>query len=317
MKNQSGNTHWVDLHTHSTASDGSLTPPRLIASAKNAGLVGLALTDHDTGNGLLEAAAAAAEAGLRFVPGIEISAEFPHPGTMHLLGYFIDPISPALKRMSQILLEGRNSRNPRIIARLNELGCHITMDQVQAIARRGVTDDRPVVIGRPHIAQALAESGCVASVKQAFDVYLGTTGQAYFDKERLTRKQAIDCIHDAGGLAVLAHPVQLRLGNPAELENVVSNLVEIGLDGIEAWHSDHRPQDSEMILSLARKYKLVPTGGSDFHGNSKPDIALGLGRQNIRVPEAVLDELEAAWRNRRNRQRAAAAGQPEAVHDGK
>ena len=292
------NIQWVDLHTHSTASDGGLTPTRLVASAKNAGLVGLALTDHDTGNGLLEAAEAAKQAGIAFVPGIEISAEFPHPGTMHLLGYYIDPVSPALKRMSTLLLEGRDARKPRIIQRLNELGCAITMEQVQSIARRGATDGRAVVIGRPHIAQALAEAGCVASVKQAFDSYLGTTGQAYFDKERLTRKQAIDCIHDAGGLAVLAHPVQLRTSGPAELENVVSNLVEVGLDGIEVWHSDHRPVDSEFFLGLAKRYHLVPTGGSDFHGAGKPDVNLGLGRGNVRVPVAVLEEMEAAWRRK-------------------
>ncbi len=290
---------YVDLHTHSTASDGTLTPTQLVNSAHAAGLVGLALTDHDSGNGLLEAQREAAKIGLRFVPGIEISAEYPHPGTMHILGYYIDPLSAGLQRMSDILLEGRNNRNPRIIARLNELGCHITLQQVRDIARRGSNDERAIVLGRPHIAQAMVEAGSVSSVKQAFDVYLGTTGAAYFDKERLTPRQAIECIHAAGGLAVLAHPVQLRTGNPAELQHVLANLVEAGLDGIEVWHSDHRPQDSQLFLEFARRYNLAVTGGSDFHGTPKPDIALGLGRDNLRVPVEYLDRLEQTWRSRR------------------
>lgn len=298
---------YVDLHTHSTASDGTLTPTQLVNSAHAAGLAGLALTDHDSGNGLLEAQEQARRIGLRFVPGIEISAEYPHPGTMHILGYYIDPLSSGLKRMSEILLEGRNNRNPRIIARLNELGCRITLQQVRDIARRGATDGRAVVLGRPHIAQAMVESGCVSSVKQAFDVYLGTTGAAYFDKERLTPRQALECIHAAGGLAVLAHPVQLRTNHPAELQRVIANLVDAGLDGIEVWHSDHRPEDSQLFLEFARRYNLVTTGGSDFHGSPKPDIALGLGRHNVRVAVEYLDQLERAWKTRLEKQSREAA----------
>lgn len=292
------NGRFVDLHTHSTASDGSLTPTELILAAAAAGLAGIALTDHDTGGGLLEAKAAAGKAGLRFVPGIEISAEIAPPATLHLLGYFIDPESAALQRMSTILLEGRNNRNPRIVARLNEIGCKITMDQVLEIARRGNADNRAVVVGRPHIAQALLESHCVASLKQAFDVYLGMGGTAYFDKERLTPRQAIDCIHDAGGLVILAHPVQLRAQNHAHLQHLIESLIDQGLDGVEVWHSDHRPQDSEWLLSIAKRHALVVTGGSDFHGSRKPDIDIGLGRKNVRIPERILDELEAAWRTR-------------------
>jgi len=290
---------FVDLHTHSTASDGSLTPSELVRAAVNGGLSGIALTDHDTGGGLIEAQTAAAAAGLRFVPGIEISAEAPAPATLHLLGYFIDPHSPALLHMSQILLDGRNNRNPRIIKRLNELGCKISMDQVLEIASRGQGNgDRAVVVGRPHIAQALLESHCVASLKQAFDVYLGMGGAAYFDKERLTPRQAIDCIHEAGGLVVLAHPVQLRAENHAHLQNSIESLIDLGLDGIEVWHSDHRPQDCTFLQQIATKYRLVVTGGSDFHGTRKPDIDIGIGRKNVRVPEHILDALEAAWKNK-------------------
>ncbi len=292
--------HFVDLHTHSTASDGTYTPTELVRAAVHAGLVGLALTDHDTGNGLLEAEAEAQRLGLRFVPGIEISADYPSPGTMHILGHFIDPQSEALNDMSRILLEGRNARNPQIIQRLNQLGCSITMAQVEAIARAGMPAGAPIVVGRPHIAQALVQAGCVASMKQAFDVYLGTTGAAFFPKERLTPRQAIDCIHKAGGLATLAHPVQLRTENPAHLQTVINHLAEAGLDGIEVYHCDQTPRESDYYLELAKRYNLIPTGGSDFHGHNKADVILGRGRNNVKVPVELLNRLEECWKKRRH-----------------
>lgn len=291
---------YVDLHTHSTASDGTFTPTQLIHSAKAAGLVGIALTDHDTGNGLKEAAAAAKEVGIRFVPGIEISADYPLPGQMHILGHFIDPDSQALQDMSIQLLAARDARNPKIVARLNELGCKITMEQVEAIAHRNVPADKPVVIARPHIAQALVESKCVANIKDAFNVYLGTTGAAYFPKERLSPRQAIDCIHAAGGLATLAHPIHLQAQNHAHLATVVNHVAEAGMDGIECWHSDHNGQFAALCVELAKKYALIPTGGSDFHGGPKPDVRLGLGRSNVRVPVEILDTLEAKYRQKRH-----------------
>ena len=311
---------FVDLHTHSTASDGTFSPTQLIRAAKDAGLAGIALTDHDTGNGLHEAAAEAQRLGIRFVPGIEISADYPQPGTLHILGHFIDPDSAGLKKMSTILLDARNQRNPKIIARLNHLGCSITMAQVEAIAKAAIaranpsqgisslstqhsalsTKDSAPVIGRPHIAQALVNAGCVASIKQAFDNYLGTTGAAYFDKERLTPRQAIDCIHEAGGLATVAHPVQLRCDNPAHLATVINHLAEAGLDGIEVWHCDHDEKTSALMLDLAKRYNLLPTGGSDFHGHNKADVILGRGRNNVKVPVEVLDRLEARWKQKRH-----------------
>lgn len=287
---------YVDLHTHSTASDGTLTPTALMQAAAHAGLAGIALTDHDTGNGLKEAAAEAARLGLRFVPGIEISADYPAvPGACHILGHFIDPDAAGLKDMSRLLLEARNARNPRIIARLNELGCRVSMEQVEAIARRHVPDGKPLVIGRPHMAQALIDAGCVSSIKQAFDVYLGEGGSAYFPKERLTPRQSIECIHNAGGLATLAHPVQMKLDGP-QTQTIVGFLRDAGLDGIEVWHADHGERERGFYRELARRYELVATGGSDFHGHNKADIALGRGKNNVRVPVEILDRLEARWR---------------------
>jgi 3',5'-nucleoside bisphosphate phosphatase len=291
---------FVDLHTHSTASDGTYSPTDLIRAAKAAGLVGIALTDHDTGNGLAEAAAEAQKQNIRFVPGIEISADYPSPGTLHILGHFIDPASEGLRKMSKILLEGRNARNPQIVERLNQLGAKITMQQVEGIAKEKVPPGTPVVIGRPHIAEALVRANCVATIKQAFDVYLGTTGSAFFPKERLTPRQAIECIHDAGGLATVAHPVQLKADNPAHLATVINHLAEAGLDGLEVWHSDHDEKTTALMLDLATKYNLLPTGGSDFHGHHKADVLLGRGRRNVQVPVAVLDRLEAKWKQRRH-----------------
>jgi len=288
---------YVDLHSHSTASDGTLTPTQLMQAASRGGLVGIALTDHDTGNGLKEAGAEARRLGLRFVPGVEISADYDIPGAVHILGHFIDPDAPGLLDMSRLLLEARNARNPRIIARLNEVGCRITMEQVEAIARENVPADQPVVIGRPHIARALLNAGCVSTIKQAFNVYLGEGGSAYFPKERLTPRQSIECIHNAGGLATLAHPTQLKVDRP-HTQTIISFLAEAGLDGLEIWHADHTPKDSEFFMELARRYDLAPTGGSDFHGHNKADIALGRGRNNVRVPVEILDNLEARWRAR-------------------
>jgi predicted metal-dependent phosphoesterase TrpH len=225
--------------------------------------------------------------------------------------------------MSEILLAGRNARNPKIIARLNELGCKITMEQVEAVARRNAergrgnrakgpgweSESNParadeigglgLVIGRPHIAQALVEAECVASIKQAFEVYLDVGKAAYFPKERLMPREAIACIHEAGGLAVVAHPVHLKCENPAHLATVINHLKEAGLDGIEVWHCDQDEKASRLMLELAKRYDLVPTGGSDFHGSPKPDVVLGRGRNNVQVPVEVLERLEEVWRGRR------------------
>jgi predicted metal-dependent phosphoesterase TrpH len=274
---------YVDLHCHSTASDGTLPPRELVRLAKQSNLTALALTDHDTVDGCPDAADEAKKIGLDFLCGIEISAEFPHPGTMHILGYGVDPENPHLKNLTETLLAGRDNRNPRIVAKLNEMGVAVTMKEWEDEAKGAV-------LGRPHLAAILMRKGYVSSIKQAFDKYIGQGAPAYFDKERLTPKQAIERIGDAAGLAVLAHPIQLRTSNDAQLEQTVKGLADLGLAGIEIIHSDHDAAWVEKCTRLADKFQLLKTGGSDFHGTNKKDIELGRARDR-RIPRAMFDAL--------------------------
>jgi len=276
---------FVDLHCHSTASDGTLSPTEVVDLAVASGLSALALTDHDTIEGVAEAAGAARKVGLDFVPGIEISCDVPRPATMHLLGYGFDPRSPILLDLTTRLIEGRNDRNPRIIRKLNELGVTITMEEVEAEAGGNV-------VGRPHIAAVLMRKGYVSSIKQAFDKYLAQGAPAYFDKERLTPKQAIGLVLESGGVPVLAHPVQLRTENDAQLERIVKDLTDLGLVGLEVIHSDHDAAMVDKYSKLAERYGLIKTGGSDFHGTNKKDITLGTAAGR-KVPREFYEALMA------------------------
>lgn len=274
---------FVDLHTHSTASDGSVEPAQLIAQADKAQLAAIALTDHDTTDGL----AAAQEAAQRFpllklVHGAEVSAAWP-AGTLHLLGLGIDAGNPAIVSLMASLMAARRERNPRIIARLRELGVPIEMAELEALKPAG---PGKVVLGRLHMAQLLVAKGIARNIYEAFERYLGPTGQAYVDKERLTPREVITAIHSGGGLAVLAHPVQLGCVNDAQLLRVVKEFADNGLDGIEAYHSDHDERMTRLCLDLARQMQLGVTGGSDFHGHGKPDVALG----KPRVPLVILGD---------------------------
>jgi predicted metal-dependent phosphoesterase TrpH len=274
---------FIDLHCHSTASDGTLAPRDVARLAKDTGLSALALTDHDTVAGIGEAASAAGSLGIDFLPGIELSCIYPRPGTMHLLGYGIDPNSPALKNLTRILIEGRDRRNVQMIQKLRESGIPITLKEVEDIAGGEV-------IGRPHMARALIDKNIVTTTAEAFRVYLGSTGIAWVDKEQLTPRQAIEMVKQSGGLAVLAHPIQLRKTNDAQLKATIKDLVDMGLDGIEVIHSDHRETYIDKLIDIAKKYGLCMTGGSDFHGSNKPYIKLGrAGRRHI--PREFFDNL--------------------------
>jgi len=276
----------IDLHTHSTASDGTASPSALVAMAKLVGLSALALTDHDTVAGIAEADAAAQVHGISFVPGVEISAQY-DPGTMHILGLFIDADSEPLREVLARYQKGRAERNCAMVAKLNRLGIQVTMAEW--------TQRASGTVGRPHLAGLLVEKGCVQSKQEAFAKYLAKGASAYIDRQRLSPRAAIEAIHAASGVAVLAHPVQLRCENYAQCERIIKELRELGLDGIEVYHSEHNAQKTRYFAELARKMSLLPSGGSDFHGNVKPNIALGGGAgQNCRVPYQVYENLRDA-----------------------
>jgi 3',5'-nucleoside bisphosphate phosphatase len=276
-------SEFIDLHSHSTASDGTFAPRDVVRMAHRAGLSALALTDHDTVAGCADAADEAKKLGIGFLCGIEISAEYPKPGTLHLLGYGVDPNNDELANLMKRLIEGRTARNKQIVAALNEQGVSITLDEVLAQANGGT-------VGRPHIAAILVRKGYVSSTQQAFDKYLGQGGKVYFDKETITPKRAIQMIHNAGGVSVVAHPVQLRKQNNAQLETALKELIDYGLQGIEVIHSDHDDAMIEKLSAIAERYKLTKTGGSDFHGASKPNIELGKAGKR-RIPRELFDNL--------------------------
>lgn len=290
---------FIDLHCHSTASDGSLSPAEVVRLAKQAGVSAMSLTDHDTARGVKEAADEAVRQGIDYISGIEISCEFRTPGTMHLLGYGVDPNSPSMANLSAELLANRNDRNPRIVRRLNELGVSVTMQEWQ-------DESGGHVIGRPHLAAILVRKGYVSSVKHAFDKYLGQGGAAYFEKDYVPPRRALDLIFASGGIPVLAHPFQLRCTNDAELETVVKNMVDLGLVGVEVMHSDHDEALVERYTKLADRFGLVKTGGSDYHGASKKHIDFGWSHGQ-RVPREFYDRLVEAHRKHHRTAASAAA----------
>lgn len=272
---------YVDLHLHSTASDGTDAPGALPALAERAGLCAIALTDHDTTVGHEACAAACERIGIRFVPGIELSAERGQPrGSMHILGYFIDPTDPTLAGVIEEVSGARRERAPQIVEKLNDLRVAITLEEVEAQAGGAF-------IGRPHIAEVLRQKGYVKSIKDAFTRYLGQNAPAYVRKDNLPTERAIEAIHAAGGLAVLAHPVQLRSEDEQDLQQTVQRLVDQGLDGLEIHHADHTAAQVQQYRQLAHRLDLLTTGGSDYHGLAKT-IALG----SQRVPHEHLDQLD-------------------------
>jgi len=269
---------FVDLHTHSTASDGHDAPADVIALADRVGLAAVALTDHDTTAGLDEARSAAEGfPELRFVPGIELSAKS-SAGALHILGLGIDQASPKLAALTADLVEARNQRNPQIISRLQELGLKIEMSDVLAVISDSPESIDHRIVSRVHIAEALGRKGYVHSNAQAFKRYLGDTGAAFVDKERLTGAEVIDSIHSSGGVAILAHPVHLHYNNTAQLTMHIRSLVDVGLDGLEVVHSNHSDFQTRTYLQIARRLGLAVTGGSDYHGKAKPHVTLGRPR---------------------------------------
>ncbi len=282
---------FVDLHTHSTASDGDTSPAELVRLAESRNLLALALTDHDTVAGLAEAQQAADSLELRFIRGIEISAVFTD-GMLHILGLGIDPDNGQLQKIARSLRQARNERNPQMLAKLHELGMDISMDDLVALASGpDAADADSVMVGRLHMARLLRVKGYVRSEAEAFDRYIGTDKPAFVDKEKLSAREIIEAIHFAGGVAILAHPVELKCTNDAMLARVVKSLIHDGLDGIEAYHSSHNDRQVRSYLDLARRLGLMVSGGSDFHGSAKSGVRLGRPRVPIEVVEQLLAKI--------------------------
>jgi len=278
-------TGTIDLHTHTTHSDGSASPSELIELAGAQRARAVAITDHDTTAAVDAARAAADRVGLEFVSGIEISAEY-SPGTMHILGYCIDHESNSLATRLDELKLARETRNPQIASLLQSLGLDVSYDEVAMLAGNKV-------IGRPHFARVMIEKGYVASIQEAFDRFLKKGAAAYVEKARLSPAESIALIHQAGGVAVLAHPYQLRLGSYQEADELIGELAGIGLDGVEAVYSRHSLEERAGYSEIAARYNLLVTGGSDYHGSYKPDISIVTGLGDLEVPYELLEAVKA------------------------
>lgn len=275
----------IDLHAHTDLSDGTLRPVDLVKLAAEVGLAALAVTDHDTTAALPVAREVGRSLGVEVITGCEITARFPGRA-MHLLAYGFDDREPRLQAMLAEIRAYRDVRNPRILDRLAELGCPLTMDEVRAEAAGDV-------VARPHIARALVRRGYVADTKTAFQRYLRDGGPAFVPAESVAPAEAIAAVDAAGGIAAVAHPRQLRVDGPAGIRALFRGLAQDRLGAVEVFHPSHDADDRVLYADIATQERLVPTGGSDFHGANKPDIRLGAGDGSISIGYETWEALRA------------------------
>lgn len=282
------NSARIDLHIHSSASDGILSPLEIVERARCLKLGAIAVTDHDTVSGVLQIEAQEPFDDLAFLTGVEISTSAPescrHKGSLHILGYGFNSHDAELNRHLTILQDVRKNRNPQIIDKLNQLGFPLKLCDIET------PEDGQV--GRPHIARHMVHKGYAASIDEAFDLYLGSGKAAYVDKYRVPCDLAFKLISDAGGLPVLAHPGLINLPED-ELEAAVDTMVEMGLKGIEALYPAHDKAKNNLFFQLARKHKLVVTGGTDFHGPVNHGFEIGFGMGDFYVPCEIYERLMA------------------------
>jgi predicted metal-dependent phosphoesterase TrpH len=274
----------IDLHMHSMFSDGTFTPEELIAEGVRCGLTAMALTDHDTTAGVPRFLAAAQAAGLRAFAGVEVSADV-DVGTMHVLGYGVDPANRTLIEHLRWIREGRDERNREILHKLNQLGMRLTYEEVTAHAGADV-------VARPHFAMAMIEKGYARNKKDAFDRFLARGKRAYAERRRLDASATFELIRTAGGLPVLAHPFTLKLTGTA-FRKAIEALKAIGLGGLEVHYPEHTSDLFREYSRVARDLSLLATGGSDFHGAVSPGIEMGRGFGSLNVPDEVADQLDA------------------------
>lgn len=278
----------IDLHIHSNASDGTLSPSEILALAQNLNLAAIAITDHDTVNGSKEALGIGIPPSVKFLTGVEISASpppsFPYSGSFHILGYYIKIDDPLLNKTLAILQEARKNRNPGIIDRLNSLGIDLSMSEL-------LSEVGDAQLGRPHIARLMVKKGYVESISEAFDKYLGKGRPAYLDKYRIDCSRAIEVILGAGGIPVIAHPFLLNPRDVADIEDLIIVLKKMGLKGIEVYYPEHSPHVISQLADIANRHELLMTGGTDFHGSLKPEIKMGSGRGDFFVPYILYERL--------------------------
>jgi predicted metal-dependent phosphoesterase TrpH len=285
----------IDLHCHTTVSDGGDAPAELVKKAASVGLDAIAVTDHDNDSGCDEAVAAGEVHSVEVIRGVEIScdvSDFQTRGfepsarpTMHLLGYFIPASDNPLSLVLSELQEARASRNEKMVERLNELGIDITFEEVEQEA-----GGPGAQIGRPHFAAVLVRHGAAPDYQAAFDEYLAKGKKAYLDRKLFTPEDAVTLMRDAGVVPVLAHPFTLNLPED-QLERFVSDLAAAGLQGIEGYHGDLPAAEQEPFRAIGRARGLVVSGGSDYHGDKRPDRGFPGGKHGVIVPDEVLDEL--------------------------
>lgn len=264
----------VDLHTHTTSSDGTLTPSEIVLYAKNKGIQILGITDHDTFDGIEEAYETARSNNIELICGTEISADY--SPVLHILAYFKYDKYKAFEGILKSLQKNRQERNPKILKKLNELGFDIKYEEVIAKSQGNI-------IGRPHFAQVMVDKGYVASTDEAFEKYLAEGRPAYVKKEKLSPQKTLKEIVSAGGVAVLAHPILLGMEDK-KIEELIVVLKSYGLKGIEAYYTEHSDEYTSFLLNLAKRHDLIVTGGSDFHGSVKKSIEIGVGYGNLEVP---------------------------------
>ncbi len=274
----------IDLHVHTAASDGTVSPAGVVRLAADRGITAVAVTDHDTVAGLGEAMEESTRSHVEIVPGVEISAEW-DKGILHILGFFVDRTDPDLLQTLDYLKRGREERTVRILSKLARLGIEIRREEVAAESGCGVP-------GRPHIARVMVKMGFVAEMQEAFDRYLRRGAPAYAKKPKLDPVEALRTITRAGGLPVMAHPYSVLSGDSEGLGEVVKRLKEHGLQGLEAYYPEHTPAQTQTYLELADRYHLVATGGTDFHGANKPGIQLGLIPEQGPLPYRLLVNLK-------------------------
>jgi predicted metal-dependent phosphoesterase TrpH len=275
----------IDLHIHTTASDGTLTPEETVFHAAEKGLKAIAITDHDTVDGIAEALKAGNKTGVEVVPGVEISVD--HIGEIHILGYYIDYESPEFMEKMAMLQQYRNMRNLQMIEKLRRLGFNLTMEEVELEAGNGL-------VGRPHFAAVMVNKGYVKNFNEAFERYIGAGRPAYVKKEKLTPREGIEMIAVAGGIPVLAHPKYVKLNGYDGLESLIKELKGYGLRGIEAIYTKHTAEETRRFCKMAKRTGLLITGGSDFHGGNKPDTEIGKGDGSLSIGYGILEELSKA-----------------------